>query len=848
MADNNVNVKFSADTADLESGVNRAASAIDGFGAQIYKSFNGGNQAASGFGETFKALGSAITSTLGGIGSVALGAFGLIATAAAASSAALGAVGAQAVKFGVDVGATADQLGETDENISRLVPIANAAGMSMDELGKKIAAMREKLRTGDEDTENALKSLKIDPDTFKGLGAKAQMDALNEALAKLGDSYSKTAAFTKLFGDATEKLLPVLNQTTEGYKKNTGEAERAGIVLSGPMIAAMRGTMEIVQQIAGNFREAGEAMQGLAITVYGAIKPAIDSLLSDFAGTTRAIVGFIEALNNAAKAGGQFEIGGTQIKLSLASLKDDLFNIIVEFRTYAAVASDTVQFLLAAVKSSGDGILAVLDETWRSVESAATRFFQGLMTSATETVNGIGQAFVNLGPIITRGLTADFSGAKAAFDKLEADAAASADKIKGAFAAPADASATQGVFGKMIGDMKKGFADYLQNYKDTEARVREQTAAEWSKPRVAPEKKGPNAGNPPDKDKDNSSEELQTQVKVIEGEIEAAKAAEKQKEQILDAGVKLHQISEAQKVAATQQALSEMFQAETDSYTKWANLEGMKPAAVQEVVNKSEKSFNDFFEKMQQQNLQAAEATAKTWEQATSKINSAVTSQVNGLLTGSETFGKAMKKVLTSLTEDIVKFFVDWALRQAETQAMNILGINAQVTATVNGAAAQTAAQQGSAAAGMAANAEAMLSSITKSAGAAFAGVAGFLAPVMGPAALGPAAAIEGAVMGAAVMSADIGAWTIPSDQLAMVHRNELVMPAAEAGAFRSMLSDNVSGRGNGGGGGDTHNHFSPTIHAQGFAANSKEMGDSIAKALKTAHRRGDFLGYNSKK
>jgi len=60
-----------------------------------------------------------------------------------------------------------------------------------------------------------------------------------------------------------------------------------------------------------------------------------------------------------------------------------------------------------------------------------------------------------------------------------------------------------------------------------------------------------------------------------------------------------------------------------------------------------------------------------------------------------------------------------------------------------------------------------------------------------GPAAAGPAAA-EATVISVGsglVAAADIGMWQSPSDQLAMIHKNELVMPAAEAGAFRSMLS-----------------------------------------------------------
>ena len=46
----------------------------------------------------------------------------------------------------------------------------------------------------------------------------------------------------------------------------------------------------------------------------------------------------------------------------------------------------------------------------------------------------------------------------------------------------------------------------------------------------------------------------------------------------------------------------------------------------------------------------------------------------------------------------------------------------------------------------------------------------------------------------------DIGAYNIPTDQLAMVHKNELIMPAPQASAFRSMLESGGAGGGGQGG------------------------------------------------
>ena len=103
-----------------------------------------------------------------------------------------------------------------------------------------------------------------------------------------------------------------------------------------------------------------------------------------------------------------------------------------------------------------------------------------------------------------------------------------------------------------------------------------------------------------------------------------------------------------------------------------------------------------------------------------------------------------------------------------------------KTAATTSGVAARTGAEQGGAAASLGAQGAAAVRSILSSAAEAFAGVFGFLAPLMGPFAIGPAAAAQATVAGmaGAVASADIGMWQVPRDQLALIHQNELVMPA----------------------------------------------------------------------
>ena len=82
--------------------------------------------------------------------------------------------------------------------------------------------------------------------------------------------------------------------------------------------------------------------------------------------------------------------------------------------------------------------------------------------------------------------------------------------------------------------------------------------------------------------------------------------------------------------------------------------------------------------------------------------------------------------------------------------------------------------------------------SITTDSAQAFSGIFGFLAPLMGPAAAGPAAAGEATVMAAASgIASAAGGWVVPSDQLAMVHQNEMILPAGISQGLQNMIAGN---------------------------------------------------------
>ncbi len=197
------------------------------------------------------------------------------------------------------------------------------------------------------------------------------------------------------------------------------------------------------------------------------------------------------------------------------------------------------------------------------------------------------------------------------------------------------------------------------------------------------------------------------------------------------------------------------------------------------------------------------------------------------------------------MLSDLLIRFIEWG---ETTVVQHVANEAAKTAATSAGVAARTGAEQAGASASLAMQASTIIRSILSSAAEAFAGVFGFLSPILGPLAAGPAAAAHAMVAGMAgeVASADIGMWRVPSDMLTLVHHNELVMPAAQASDFRDMLSDSANG--GAASGRAVHIHPTTNFHVSAIDSGSvaqwiKANSASMAKAMDEAARHGALLG-----
>jgi hypothetical protein len=341
---------------------------------------------------------------------------------------------------------------------------------------------------------------------------------------------------------------------------------------------------------------------------------------------------------------------------------------------------------------------------------------------------------------------------------------------------------------------------------------------------------------------DASEDALRAARIAVSGELQGIADAARQKLALYAEETRQHEITVGEKLTLSRQALDEELAARKDALGQEAALgeqSQAQQARIQQQFLSAERQTRDQEIALTRR---AIDEQAQQYQAFAGTVTQAFNSQLHGLLSGTESWRTAFKNVL----EDLLIKFIEWGetivVRQIATEA-------AKTAATSAGVAARTGAEQAGAAASLATQSASIVRSILSSAAEAFAGVFGFLAPIMGPFAAGPATAAQATVAGmaGAVASADIGMWQVPQDMLTLVHHNELVMPAAQAGAFRDMLSGQTPPTGGAQGGG-VHIHPTTNFHvaavdsgsvAQWMKANSATM----LKAMDEAVRHGAALG-----
>ena len=212
---------------------------------------------------------------------------------------------------------------------------------------------------------------------------------------------------------------------------------------------------------------------------------------------------------------------------------------------------------------------------------------------------------------------------------------------------------------------------------------------------------------------------------------------------------------------------------------------GNDAAADEQLWGEELLAYQKFQSDKEKLDLQAAQTSQRTWQTLMQPIQRAFDTSITGMILGTTTLQKAVANIAQSILAEFVNLGVKMVTNWLASEL-------AMTTATEAGAAARTAADGEGIAAGLAIKAANAVKSIATDSAQAFSGIFAFLAPILGPAAAGPAAAGEATVMAAASgIASAAGGWVVPSDQLAMVHQNEMILPANISQSLQNMISSN---------------------------------------------------------
>ena len=297
-------------------------------------------------------------------------------------------------------------------------------------------------------------------------------------------------------------------------------------------------------------------------------------------------------------------------------------------------------------------------------------------------------------------------------------------------------------------------------------------------------------------------------------------------EQILKQKRALNQVGATEEMQQLVKLENQKYQIELQALQRKMELESKDRLAVQQTQNQIQQLTQQHQLKLQQITDQTTLNVRQKWIGIMSPITSAFQTAINGMIQGTETLRQAIGNVALGIVGD----FVSMGLRMLVSWVATHIAMKTTAAAT----AAETLGIQGAAAAAghtklVAANVAAIMSDAAAAAAGAAASVSmiPYVGWIMAPEVAAATYASTAAYAGLA--SAAGGWWEIPSDQIAQVHKHEMVLPAREAQGVRDMVNRGRAG------GGDTF--VIQAMDAQSFHTYLKRNAPLVTAVIKSQAR-----------
>jgi hypothetical protein len=293
------------------------------------------------------------------------------------------------------------------------------------------------------------------------------------------------------------------------------------------------------------------------------------------------------------------------------------------------------------------------------------------------------------------------------------------------------------------------------------------------------------------------------------------------------------QMSAQQEINAEIQSVQQRAAEEQKFYDQQLALYQRDSAAYQKTMTDKLVAEQKTDQQILQLRTQLATQSNKQDNQLTQAVTRGLNQTVTGVLQGTQTMGQAFQRlgqniILSVITGALDKMVTSFLANNATIQgAQQSLSNFLSISNDQNAASSELTSQQ--------AASSAITTYAAEGAAAAIASTSAI--PIIGPE-LAPA---SGAEIYADIMSFQVasaaGGMVVDQDQLAMVHENEMILPAHLSQGIGSMIANGQTG------GGTNHFHFSPQINGKLGPDDIDGLHQAFTGFVQKGLRNGQFGG-----
>jgi hypothetical protein len=770
------------------------------------------------------------------------------------------------------------------EQVSRLKFAAESSHVSAEALSSgmaKLAKTMSAAHTGNKIASESLEHFGITAENLHDplFTMKEALDKIADKAKNSGDGFLKTGDAQKVMGRGAAQLIPLLNQGADGIEKYGQKADALHVTLTGPVQNAQR----LVTQ---SFLDLHQAMEGVHNVIMTAMAPAFAEAVQwltasvkegGFLNETMHVVGeYLTSLGQRYRAVWQVA------QPVLQQMGDMVRAVGGDFGTLGSIIGFLTDVTFSALLTA----LKVVSSAFSIVLASV----KGVMSDVVMLVMKTSDGFKTLGQIVYDLVHGNFDKIKsdwaAGNQAMADDSAVHAGQIKSIYedlgktlkntwavhAGPVDdplpvykKEENKSNGNESTDDAKSGKAKKLKAAKDMFSEMKSQLEQledvekvsddkrlayelNYWKAKLTTAKKGSAEYRQifhevavlqremAKKEAEEAKKAAAVKEQIIKteaaGEIAHTKAMLAQKKAAVEGELALGQISKQEELRQLASFEKQAFDIELGALNDYIKTLTAGTAAYATAL-KDRQALNDSFNaQLQASNIAMAEAQSASIKAALAPVTSAIQQSVNGMIAGTTTMKQALGNIYKSILGEFVSMLAQQVAKWAAAQI-------AQTMAAMAGAATRVATAKVAAKATTAADRASGQSQISSAAatGAAKAYQAIVGIPYVGPI-LAPIAASVAFVgieaFGSRLGSAAGGWGQVPHDQIASIHKDEMVLPADIAGPMRAMTKGGAMG-----GGGTTVNL--QALDMRSLADALRRNPSALAGAVQHANRMGHF-------